>query len=64
MQPEAAANTRRDALMKLGIKDATIQSRDNSATRVVLRMRDLPQSIANKLTSLRHEFGGSELRDC
>lgn len=61
---EAVANARRDALAKLGVKDAAVQPRDTHATRVFLRMRDVPPPVAAKLAAAKQEFSGSEVRDC
>lgn len=61
---EGAAASLRDGLAKQGIRDVTVAARDNTNTRMALRIRDVPPAVVTRLTNLKAEFGGAEPRDC
>jgi hypothetical protein len=61
---EAGAQARREAMLKVGVKEATVAVRDNNATRVYLRFRNVPEQVVARLVALRQEFPGTDVKDC
>jgi hypothetical protein len=61
---EGAATARRDQIAKLGVRDIVVQARESGATRVYVRVRDVPAAVMPRLAALRGEFAATEMRDC
>ncbi|MFM9883432.1 MAG: SPOR domain-containing protein [Burkholderiales bacterium] len=61
---EAGAQSRREALARLGVNDAIVGRRESIDARVFLRVRDVPEQSVPRLLALRGEFAGTEIKDC
>ncbi len=61
---EAGAQSRREALARLGVNDSIVGRRESNDARVFLRVRDVPEQSVPRLLALRSEFVGTEIRDC
>jgi hypothetical protein len=61
---EAGAQSRRDALARLGVTDSLVGRRESNDARVFLRIRDVPEQSVPRLFALRGEYAGTEIKDC
>ncbi len=61
---EAGAQSRREALERLGVTDAIVGPRESYDSRIYLRIRDVPEPMVPRLIALRGAFAGTDIKDC
>ncbi len=61
---EAGAQSRREALDRLGVSDAVVGPRESVDARIFLRILDVPESMVPRLIALRGAFAGTDFKDC
>jgi hypothetical protein len=61
---EESAKNYLDALMKKGVKSARAAERETKVGKTIVTFREADEALKAKLTDLKKEFAGQELKEC